>query len=115
MLPLASDIRHGKVWALTDAGRDAARQLLLDAAPDDPAAKVLGMLEKRPLSAAYLAWARFAWAEYHMTQRPLFFFGLLAMILGTQFFLAGFLAEMISRNAQDRNNYLIEEKTGFTA
>ena len=36
-------------------GRDAARQLLLDSAPDDPVAQVLRMLEKRPLSAAYLA------------------------------------------------------------
>src|SRR5215471_4236616 len=55
MLPLASEIRQGKVWSLTDAGRDAARQLLLDSSPDDPVAKVLAMLEKRPLSAAYLA------------------------------------------------------------
>jgi primosomal protein N' (replication factor Y) (superfamily II helicase) len=55
MLPLASEIRRGKVWSLTDAGRDAARQLLLDAAPDDPVARILGMLEKRPLSAAYLS------------------------------------------------------------
>src|SRR5438477_2861721 len=55
MLPLASEIRRGKVWSLTDAGRDAARQLLLGAAPDDPVTAVLRMLEKRPLSAAYLA------------------------------------------------------------
>jgi len=55
MLPLAADIRRGKVWSLTDAGRDAARQLLLDSSPDDPVAQVLRMLEKRPLSAAYLA------------------------------------------------------------
>ena len=55
MLPLASEIRQGKIWSLTDAGRDAARQLLLDSAEDDPVAKVLRMLEKRPLSAAYLA------------------------------------------------------------
>src|SRR5215470_15322140 len=55
MLPLASEIRRGKVWSLTDAGRDAARQLLLDSSPDDPAAQVLGLLEKRPFSAAYLA------------------------------------------------------------
>ena len=38
MLPLGSEIRKGKVWTLTDAGRDAARQLLLDSAPDDPVA-----------------------------------------------------------------------------
>src|SRR5262245_26239462 len=55
MLPLASEIRRGKVWSLTDAGRDAARQLLLDSSPDDPTTQVLRMLEKRPLSAAYLA------------------------------------------------------------
>ena len=55
MLPLGSDVRHGKIWSLTDAGRDAARQLLLDAAAGDPAVAVLRMLEKRPLSAAYLA------------------------------------------------------------
>src|SRR5437016_6784289 len=51
MLPLASEIRRGKVWSLTDAGRDAARQLLLDSSPDDQAEKALGVLEKRPLSA----------------------------------------------------------------
>lgn len=55
MLPLASEIRHGKVWSLTDSGRDAARQLMLEASPEDPAVQVLRMLEKRPLSAAYLA------------------------------------------------------------
>ena len=55
MLPLASEIRHGKIWSLTDAGRDAARQLLLDSSPDDPVTQVLRLLERRPLSAAYLA------------------------------------------------------------
>ena len=55
MLPLAGDVRHGKVWSLTDSGRDAARQLLLDSEPDDPATQVLRILERRPLSAASLA------------------------------------------------------------
>src|SRR5437763_1382110 len=55
MLPLASEIRRGKLFTLTDAGRDAARQLLLDSSPEDPVAQVLRMLERRPLSAAYLA------------------------------------------------------------
>ena len=45
----------GKIWTLTDSGRDAARQLLLDSSPDDPVLQILRMLEKRPLSAAYLA------------------------------------------------------------
>ncbi|HTX35296.1 MAG TPA: primosomal protein N' [Bryobacteraceae bacterium] len=55
MLPLAAEVRHGKVWSLTDSGRDVARQLLFDSAPDDPVTQVLRMLEKRPLSAAYVA------------------------------------------------------------
>src|ERR1039458_4441016 len=55
MLPLAGEMRRGKIWSLTDSGRDAARQLMLDAAPDDPVAQILHMLEKRPLSQAYLA------------------------------------------------------------
>jgi len=55
MLPLSAEIRRGKVWSLTDAGRDAARQLLLDSSPDDPATQVLRLLEKRPLSSAYLS------------------------------------------------------------
>ncbi|MGA9624231.1 MAG: hypothetical protein WBQ65_07170, partial [Bryobacteraceae bacterium] len=53
MLPLAPEIRRGKVWPLTDSGRSAARQLALDSSPDDPVSKILRMLERRPLSAAY--------------------------------------------------------------
>ncbi|MCX6271773.1 MAG: glycosyltransferase family 2 protein [Bacteroidetes bacterium] len=63
--------------------------------------------------AGYLAFAKIMLAEYKMTERPLFYLGLLCMVMGTQFFLAGFLAEMISRSAHDRNNYLIEKTTGF--
>ncbi|MEI6575664.1 MAG: glycosyltransferase family 2 protein [Bacteroidota bacterium] len=63
--------------------------------------------------AFYLTAAKFLFSEYKMTERPLFYFGLLAMILGTQFFLAGFLAELVSRNAVDRNNYIVETKSGF--
>ena len=55
MLPLAGDVRWAKVWSLTDSGRDAARQLLLDSEPGDPATEVLRLLERRPLTAAYLA------------------------------------------------------------
>ena len=63
------------------------------------------------LIAAYLAFAKFFMMEYRMTERPLFYFGLLAMILGTQLFLAGFLAELVSRNAPDRNKYIVEHST----
>ncbi len=63
--------------------------------------------------AGYLAYAKFFMLEYKMTERPLFYFGLLAMIMGTQVFVAGFIAEMISRNSPRRNEYLIEKKSGF--
>ena len=59
--------------------------------------------------AAYLAYAKLFLAGYRMTERPLFYFGLLAMILGTQLFLAGFLGELVSRSSSDRNHYLVDE------
>ncbi|MBS1763408.1 MAG: glycosyltransferase family 2 protein [Bacteroidetes bacterium] len=45
-----------------------------------------------------------------LTQRPSFYLLLTSMIIGTQLFLAGFLAEMISRNDKDRNRYIIEKE-----
>ncbi len=59
--------------------------------------------------AVYLSYAKFVWLQYRMTDRPLFYFGMLAIILGTQLFLAGFIAEMISRSSSERNKYLIEK------
>jgi hypothetical protein len=47
-----------------------------------------------------------------MTDRPIFYFGLFFMVVGTQMFLAGFLGELISRNGHDRNNYQIRERLG---
>lgn len=41
-----------------------------------------------------------------VADNPLFYIALTAMIIGTQLFLAGFLAEMIARGSADRNNYL---------
>lgn len=52
-------------------------------------------------------------AEYGLTNKISFYIALTAMILGTQFFLTGFLAELVSRSAADRNKYLIEEKVGL--
>lgn len=63
--------------------------------------------------AAYLSVARLIWLEYRMTERPIFYFGLLAMIIGTQLFMAGFLGELISRSSSDRNNYQISERFGI--
>lgn len=44
-----------------------------------------------------------------VTESPYFYLALTAMIIGTQLFLAGFLGELISRNATGRNNYQIEK------
>lgn len=60
--------------------------------------------------AGYLAYAKIFLAGYNMTDRPLFYLGLLSMIMGTQLFMAGFLGEMISRSSSDRNQYLVEEE-----
>lgn len=43
-----------------------------------------------------------------VTSSPYFYIALTMMILGTQLFVAGFLGELISRNAEGRNNYQIE-------
>ncbi len=57
----------------------------------------------------YLTVTKYVYGIYHMTERPLFYFGLLTIILGTQLFLTGFIAELVSRNAPDRNQYLIDK------
>lgn len=48
-----------------------------------------------------------------LTNRPPFYISLTAMVIGTQLFMAGFLGELIARNAPGRNNYLIEQKIGI--
>ena len=45
-----------------------------------------------------------------IADQPLFYLAILAIILGVQLFLAGFLGELINRNSTDRNRYLISEK-----
>ncbi len=58
----------------------------------------------------YLAVVKFAFAAYRMTDRPLFYFGLVLLVIGVQLFLAGFLAELISRSATNRNEYDVAER-----
>ncbi|HQW55216.1 MAG TPA: glycosyltransferase family 2 protein [Saprospiraceae bacterium] len=47
-----------------------------------------------------------------IANRPLFYLGILTVIIGVQLFLTGFLAELIFRNSAGRNYYNIEETTG---
>ena len=44
-----------------------------------------------------------------VTEQPLFYLAILAVILGVQLFLAGFLGELINRGSSDRNKYLIDK------
>ncbi len=58
----------------------------------------------------YLSIAKTIYREYGIADRPLFYFGILALIVGSQLFLTGFLAEMINRNSAIRNVYVIEKE-----
>ena len=61
---------------------------------------------------AYLTVMKVFFEGYRMTERPLFFFGILALIIGTQLFVGGFLAELLVRSSSTRNAYLIEKTIG---
>lgn len=50
--------------------------------------------------------------ESGLVNKPGFYISMTVMILGSQFFLAGFVAELVSRSAADRNLYLIDERIG---
>jgi glycosyltransferase involved in cell wall biosynthesis len=50
---------------------------------------------------------------FSLTNRPSFYIALTCMVLGTQLFLTGFVAELISRNSTGRNSYLVEQKLGL--
>ncbi|HVX26251.1 MAG TPA: glycosyltransferase family 2 protein [Parafilimonas sp.] len=65
------------------------------------------------LSFIYLIVEKIISNNYGITNKPVFYIALTSMIIGMQLFLAGFIAELIVRNAPDRNNYLIERKTGI--
>jgi len=45
-----------------------------------------------------------------VTDSPYFYLAMLAMMLGTQLFLAGFVGEIVARNSTERNNYKIEKE-----
>lgn len=45
-----------------------------------------------------------------VTDQPLFYLALVAVILGVMLFLAGFLGEMVSRSSSDRNRYNIKDE-----
>ncbi|MBK8954909.1 MAG: glycosyltransferase [Saprospiraceae bacterium] len=58
----------------------------------------------------YLSFTKLAFGHVGMTQRPAFFIALVSMIIGSQMFFTGFLAELVTRNASERNHYLISNQ-----
>ncbi|HPG08321.1 MAG TPA: glycosyltransferase family 2 protein [Saprospiraceae bacterium] len=58
----------------------------------------------------YLSISKIFWDTTHIADRPLFYLGILVLIVGSQLFLTGFLAELVTRNAPQRNVYLVAEK-----
>ena len=64
-------------------------------------------------SVFYIVIGKFIDPITSVTNKPAFYIALTAMLIGTQLFLAGFIAEIMNRNAADRNTYLIEEQQGW--
>lgn len=58
----------------------------------------------------YLTVTKTIFGVVGMTNRPIFYLGILTIIVGTQLFVAGFLGELIARNGYDRNKYNIDDK-----
>ncbi len=58
----------------------------------------------------YLSISKVFFGVPGIADRPSFFLGMLSVIVGVQLFIAGFLAELISRSATQRNHYAIEDK-----
>ncbi|MGL4518132.1 MAG: glycosyltransferase family 2 protein [Phocaeicola sp.] len=70
----------------------------------------LGFLATVGIGAAKLYQLQAGLPYILITDSPYFYLALIMMVLGTQLFLAGFLGELIVRNAPERNNYQIEKE-----
>lgn len=57
----------------------------------------------------YFTISKIFFEQYKMTERPLFYLGLLTILFGSMLFLTGFIAELITRNSTERNSYQIEK------
>jgi glycosyltransferase involved in cell wall biosynthesis len=61
----------------------------------------------------YLSASKIWWDKTGISTRPLFYFGIVALIVGSQLFLTGFLAELVARNSATRNQYHVSETSGL--
>jgi glycosyltransferase involved in cell wall biosynthesis len=62
------------------------------------------------ISVGYITISKFMHPETSITNKPAFYIALTSMVIGVQLFLAGFIAELVNRNAAERNTYLISDK-----
>ena len=65
------------------------------------------------LMSGYLVVSKLMDSGFSLTNRPAFYIALAVMVIGAQLFLAGFVAELVSRTAADRNQYAVAERLGF--
>ena len=71
---------------------------------------IVGFLSVVVVGATKLYYLNNGYVHPLVTDSPYFYLALTMMILGTQLFVAGFLGELICRNAPERNNYQIEKE-----
>ena len=71
---------------------------------------IVGFLSVVVVGATKLYYLNNGYVHPLVSDSPYFYLALTMMILGTQLFVAGFLGELISRNAPERNNYQIEKE-----
>ena len=65
------------------------------------------------ISVGFIVTGKFLDPNYTVTNKPSFYIALTSMMVGMQLFLAGFIGELVNRNASERNVYLIEDKQGW--
>ena len=65
------------------------------------------------ISVGYITISKFMYPATSITNKPAFYIALTSMVIGVQLFLAGFIAELVNRNAAERNTYLISDKIGW--
>jgi glycosyltransferase involved in cell wall biosynthesis len=65
------------------------------------------------VSFGFIVTGKFLDPNYTLTNKPSFYIALTSIMVGMQLFLAGFIGELVNRNASERNVYLIEDKQGW--
>ncbi len=61
----------------------------------------------------YLSISKLFFSQIGIATRPLFYLGIMVIIIGVQLFLAGFIGELISRNGIEKNHYNIGDKVNL--